>query len=86
MANHIKISSIEVISKGKKKLLTNNEIKVFCAERVKISVTETTVSHDNIDCRVVLNRMPEKCIQNALNGRIAKNVKSFSKVHIHTYI
>lgn len=65
-------------------MLTNDEIKKICAERVKITVTETTGNlHDKIvKCRVVLNRMSEKYIQNALSGRIAEKceVKSFSKV------
>lgn len=41
MAKHVSISSIEIISGSEKKVLSKDEMRVFCAKRIKISVTET---------------------------------------------
>lgn len=71
MANYICISSIRTTSETENKLLTSREMKQFCAKRVQISATKTihNVYANTFNCRVVLNRMSEKYIQNALHGK-----------------
>lgn len=79
MAKFVRITSIRITSDKKDKILTKNEIEKFCAERVKISVTEIK------QCRVFLNKLTSTYIQNALRGQIdddkrKSNVESVPKV------
>lgn len=92
MAELVRISSIRITSGKNVKVLTKNEIKKFCAERVRITVTENKQnSQDNaFDCRVVLRRLSQKYITNAISGQIAQNeqkskVETFSKVRYFLY-
>lgn len=70
------ITKIEIITGEKKKLLNKDELKKFCDEKVRISVTLVDDGVQRIrDCQVILNKMSSEYIQKALGGKMTRGDK-----------
>lgn len=83
MDSRANITNIEIVTKKNTKILTESEIKKFCDEKVQISVMLVDDGLQRIrDCRVVLNRIHQKYIQNALTIQNNKKSKVESEVSL----
>lgn len=87
MDKRVTITTIQVTSETENRFLTMNEIKTFCAERMKITVDkiEDEKIPQKYNCRVILNRLPADYIQNALTGKIV-GTSYQSKLKLHSKV
>lgn len=87
MADKVLISSIKLTSATKSKVFNRKEIEQFCAQKLKVTVTEDCHQNKNVKCRVILDRLSADYIEDALNGKNTKEkrqctVKPVPKVNI----